>query len=197
MSFWGKNKKALNSDLKLFDPYKKIGKYIWIDNKNKLLMISTKNMMKPKYLLRFDNIIGYAVYQDDKEVTKKSGLGRAAVGGLLFGGTGAVVGALTGSETTKSYVKNLWLVLELDGKNTESKKAMIPFIVMSKTDISSQLFKAYARDLESCMSALDGILSLNASSGNFDTLRKMKQLLDDGIITPAEFEIKKKELLNL
>ncbi|MBO0423813.1 SHOCT domain-containing protein [Enterococcus plantarum] len=197
MSFWGKNKKALNSDLKLFDPDKKIGKYIWIDNINKLLMISTKNMMKPKYLLRFDNIIGYAVYQDDKEVTKKSGLGRAAVGGLLFGGTGAVVGALTGSETTKSYVKNLWLVLELDGKNTESKKAMIPFIVMSKTDISSQLFKAYARDLESCMSALDGILSLNASSGNFDTLRKMKQLLDDGIITPAEFEIKKKELLNL
>lgn len=197
MSFWGKNKKALNSDLKLFDPDKKIGKYIWIDNINKLLMISTKNMMKPKYLLRFDNIIGYAVYQDDKEVTKKSGLGRAAVGGLLFGGTGAVVGALTGSETTKSYVKNLWLVLELDGNNTESKKAMIPFIVMSKTDISSQLFKAYARDLESCMSALDGILSLNASSGNFDTLRKMKQLLDDGIINPSEFEIKKKELLNL
>lgn len=197
MSFWGKNKKALNSDLRSFDPDKKIGNYMWIDNKNKLLMISTKNMMKPKYLLRFDNILEYAVYQDDKEVTIKSGLGRAAVGGLLFGGAGAVVGALTGSEKTKKYVKNLWLVLELDGKDTESKKAMIPFIVMSKTDTSSQLFKAYARDLEICLSALDGILSPNDSQNNFDTLREMKQLLDDGIITQTEFEMKKRELLNL
>ncbi|MGM0217697.1 hypothetical protein [Enterococcus sp. AZ126] len=101
MSFWGNNKKALNQDSKSFDPDKKIGNYMWIDNKNNLLMISTKYMMKPKYLLRFDNILRYSVYQDDKEVTKKSGLGRAAVGGVLFGGAGAIVGALTGSETKK------------------------------------------------------------------------------------------------
>ncbi|MGM0217698.1 SHOCT domain-containing protein [Enterococcus sp. AZ126] len=94
-------------------------------------------------------------------------------------------------------MKNLWIVLELDGKDTESKKAMIPFINMSKTDTNSQLFKKFARDLESCLSVLDGILALKNSLNSLDTLREMKQLLDDGIITRGEFEMKKKELLNL
>jgi len=37
----------------------------------------------------------------------------------------------------------------------------------------------------------------NSSSSNADELRKFKGLLDDGIISQAEFDEKKKELLGL
>ena len=39
--------------------------------------------------------------------------------------------------------------------------------------------------------------TLHNKSDAFDEIRKYKQLLDEGIITQEEFDVKKKELLNL
>ena len=38
---------------------------------------------------------------------------------------------------------------------------------------------------------------VNSTIGNADTLKKYKELLDEGIITQEEYDTKKKELLNL
>lgn len=44
--------------------------------------------------------------------------------------------------------------------------------------------------------ALKGVHTINQQS-NYDEIEKLKQLLDNGIITNEEFEAKKKQLLNL
>lgn len=157
MSFWGKNKKASPSDVEKFVADKKIGNYIWADNTHRLLMVSTKDMAKPKYLLRYNNITSFSVFRDDEEISKGNGIKRAVVGGILFGGVGAVVGAATGGSKQKIYVNNLWITLFLDGKDTEKNKVNIPFINARKTDTSSLQFKKIADDLEMSVNFLNGL----------------------------------------
>ena len=41
------------------------------------------------------------------------------------------------------------------------------------------------------------VKSTNSSNTNYDELRKLKSLLDDGIITEDEFTAKKKQILNI
>lgn len=157
MSFWGKNKKALQSDVEKFTVDSKIGNYIWLDNTHQLMMVSTKDMAKPKYLLRYNNITSFSVFRDDEEISKGNGIKRAVVGGILFGGVGAVVGAATGGSKQKIYVNNLWITLSLDGKDTEKNKVNIPFINARKTDTSSLQFKKIADDLEMSVNFLNGL----------------------------------------
>lgn len=50
------------------------------------------------------------------EIEKQSKLGRAAIGGLLFGGSGAIVGALSAGEKEKT--KSLYIInYQSDGEN--------------------------------------------------------------------------------
>ena len=49
-------------------------------------------------------------YEDVLVEKQRSPIGRAVVGGLLFGGAGAVVGAISGTQTTKKKKKLLFIV---------------------------------------------------------------------------------------
>lgn len=50
----------------------------------------------------FEDIISVDVYTDERAVYKKKGVGRALVGGVMFGGAGAIVGAVTGKSKQKA-----------------------------------------------------------------------------------------------
>ena len=54
------------------------------------------------YNFAYSDLVDYWVFvvQDPKQKTKRTGMGRALVGGALFGGTGAIAGAMTGQSTT-------------------------------------------------------------------------------------------------
>ena len=49
-------------------------------------------------------------YEDVLVEKQRSPIGRAVVGGLLFGGAGAVVGAISGTQTTKKKKKLLFII---------------------------------------------------------------------------------------
>lgn len=64
-----------------------------------------KDLLGPGKTLKLANIAGFEVITE--ESVKKTGgtLGTAAVGGLLFGGAGAIVGALAGGNKNESVVE--------------------------------------------------------------------------------------------
>ena len=68
------------------------------DEKNKLWKVRDCDVV-----FTYDEIIGYELLQDGQTVTK-GGLGRAVVGGALFGSTGAIVGGVTGTRVTTAQI---------------------------------------------------------------------------------------------
>jgi hypothetical protein len=137
---------------------------------------------------------------------KKSGVGRAIVGGALFGGAGAVVGALTGS---KEYENLYSLKIELAlNKGEESMSIELLSSPVKSTDIMhSSIMKGLARLVQKLDSIVEenseGVLTENESPLNnnqydyIQELRELKTLVDDGIITEEDFEQKKKAILGL
>lgn len=183
MGFFSRNK---NDN---FD--RKIGKYIWINSKDKEMMISVRMYKSPSLLINFDNIKSYSIKRNQDEIIKKSGVGRAVVGGALFGTVGAIVGASTGDshiqKETRDLVLNIQLKNVIDGK----KEVSIPFMLGKQRSHMTGT-------IEECISLLDEIIVDEPSVGNYssaDEIRKYKELLDDGIITQEEFELKKDKLL--
>jgi len=74
--------------------------------------------------------------------------------------------------------------------------------MISESKSDSFLTKSAMEDYNNIAAKLDQIISSNAqeptsAGSNADELRKFKGLLDDGIISQAEFDEKKKELLGL
>lgn len=183
MSLFSKNKKD-NFD-------RKIGKYIWINSKDKEMMISIRMYKSPTLLISFDNVKSYSVKRNQDETIKKSGVGRAVVGGTLFGTAGAIVGATTGNSKIQKETRDLVLNIQLKNAIDGKKEVSIPFMLgKQKSHMSGTI--------EECISFLDEIIVDEPDVKNFssaDELRKFKELLDDGIITQEEFELKKKKLL--
>ena len=56
----------------------------------------------PTITLPYNRIVSFVVEDETSLVKSGSGIGRALAGGLLFGGAGAVVGAMSGKGKTKT-----------------------------------------------------------------------------------------------
>ncbi|MGO2063378.1 MAG: SHOCT domain-containing protein [Latilactobacillus curvatus] len=199
MSFWGNNKNAAENDLQTFTPTEKIGNDIWIDSKNELLMIRTKMNMKPKYLLKFEQLKSYSVVENDKIIEKNNGVSRAIAGGMMFGQSGAIVGAVT--KNNKIIETTNLLQLRILATNVAENNLFIPFLIGGKFKHDSFVYKDAISRLSSCISNIDNIISsskdLPVSDDLIEQLRKIKTLLDEGILTQEEFDKKKQELLEL
>ncbi len=79
---------------------------IYVDEPNeKILYVDMLNCHSREF--KFSQIVGYELREDGKST---NGVGRAVAGGLMFGETGAIVGAVTQKET----VENVFAVLYLD-----------------------------------------------------------------------------------
>jgi len=199
MSFWGNNKNAAENDLQTFTPTEKIGNDIWIDSKNELLMIRTKMNMKPKYLLKFEQLKSYSVVENDKIIEKNNGVSRAIAGGMMFGQAGAIVGAVT--KNNKIIETTNLLQLRILATNVAENNLFIPFLIGGKFKHDSFVYKDAISRLSSCISNIDNIISsskdLPVSDDLIEQLRKIKTLLDVGILTQEEFDKKKQELLEL
>lgn len=160
---------------------------------------------------------------ETKNGVKKGGLARAAVGGALFGGAGAIAGAMTGSEKSVSKVllTTVGVGISLKNAHLQSIRLLLykfsPKITDSMINIvyfDEDVARSYARQL------LDGLAMIKAHNqaaheppssaatpnsqarptaavSVADEIMKFKGLLDAGAITQEEFEAKKKQLLGL
>lgn len=182
-----------------FKVSKKVIDYMHFDDENKKFLLP-KTMFKKAKIYNYSEVLGYEILENGDSIIK-GGLGSAIVGGVLFGGLGAVVGGVTGSKTTKTLIKNLRVKIILD--NSVNPVEYID-IIMSDTQRDGFKYKMLRKYADDIAGILDGIMSKNVKTNNnqttvsnADEILKYKKLMDDGIITEDEFTAKKKQLLGL
>lgn len=181
--------------LEIFTPTKTFKKMLSVDANHKLWMYGTSNIV-----FNFNDVVSYELIQDGESITK-GGVGRAVAGGILFGGVGAVVGGLTGKKKVVTEIKEY--ALNVVTKNEFFPKILINFLTVTSTKSNSIIFKTAQANSQNIMAEFDLMIESTNSSekdiqlSSADELRKFKNLLDDGIITQAEFDLKKKQLLEL
>lgn len=190
-----------------------IGKYISVDNCHKRFKIQ-----KDSHAYSFSDLVNYELYENNS-VIQEGGVGRAIVGGALFGNVGAVVGAQT--RKSRSVVDSLYIRLTLKSSGMKT----ITFI-NSPIDRSSFIYKTELQSANEVLSELELIAAVNRNgevqtTANqqsepqpapplvqqtirndqphtliADELLKLKQLLDMGVLTQEEFDQQKQKMLN-
>lgn len=181
-----------------FVPTNCVGELIQFSDNTKEFIIGSGDTAD---IFEYENIVDYELLQNGATISKGS-MGSAIVGGLLFGTTGAVVGAAGSKRIDVDVCTNLSIKITL--KDTYRKVCYITFVNGSLATNSTAYNVAYTL-AQNCMSYFKvaceivqekehNIVVQNSSA---DELRKFKGLLDDGIISEEEYEKKKKQLLGL
>lgn len=176
-----------NSDLAVHDCF--------FDDKNKKVLIKKSIIYNRKQVVfKYKDLLGYTPIFEGGKIKKHHGIARAAVGGLLAGPIGALVGAGTGGKEYES-LKRLGFMLQLS--NNESIKLLM---LDSETKVDSFVGKDAMDSYNQLTNKFNQILSDNTTIQNnsispADEILKFKNLLDNGIITQEEFDKKKIELL--
>ena len=201
--------------VKSFKATRKYGTILQVDEKNKAFKIRGQ-------LFEYSNLLDYELLEDGQALAiDKIGIGEAAVGGLLLGGVGALVGAVAGTKILAGVCNSM--ELHLTFRNAHINTIVIPFIA-ERTSKKSDEYKIAQKNAQSCITALKIIADHNtfqkqpvnanvnvnvnttitannepnnANLSGADEIIKYKTLLDSGIITKKEFEAKKKQILNL
>lgn len=187
---------------KTFKATKKIGKIIAFDDVNKMFMTPCGAFNKRVY--EYSQILDFELLEDGESITQ-GGMGKSLVGGMLFGGVGAIVGS-TGKKKTKSICNSLKVKISVNDMKTPS--IMIDFLI-TPVKKSSSIYKASFKNAHECISILNIACQGNDtnsvdtntnidnsnSSSVADEILKFKSLLDCGAITQEEFDKKKRELL--
>lgn len=101
----------------------------------------------------FSALISYELLEDDSLVTS-GGVGQALIGGAVFGGAGAVAGAITGKRTQKKKVESLYIKVTLNDFNTPC--ILIPLIT-KPMKTSSKEYQVAFEESHKILSVLDVI----------------------------------------
>lgn len=192
-----------------FVPTKKVGDYFVVNEKDKTWAVPTglfKKVVQPTSVHKYSEIVSFELLEDGNSITK-GGLGRAVVGGAMFGGVGAIVGGSTGKKKTKGVCTKLQVKITLNNMSTPN---VYVNLIETSTKKDSLIYTAAYSSAQEILSILQIICSQkeNETESNTeskssttvsatDEIKKFKELLDMGAITEEEFETKKKELLNL
>lgn len=156
-------------------------------------------------VIKYDTITNVQVKQEVKLITESTGktkkkgvITRSVVGGVLFGPAGAIIGGATAKEKTVGH--------------TETRQEIVKTIVVTREDPYRPVLSfSYDSQLED---KLRTILFENNQKklpptpvetieyhetkvvSIADEILKLKQLLDDDILTEDEFQAQKKKLLD-
>lgn len=187
----------LMDSLLSFEETKIIAGILHIDETNEKWYIG-KTLHDCKKIYNNSDIEKVAILKGNKMITsissehKDSSLMRGIIGGVIAGGTGAIIGSLTApSETNSHSVENQTMYVNI-------------FVVSEEDPISLSCPNELVADtLQRSLAKMMEIQTTQSSSETPTTssiteeIRNYKKLLDDGIITQEDFDLKKKQLLGL
>ena len=152
-------------------------------------------------IYKFKDLIDYEIIENGSTVSSK-GIGRAIAGGLLFGGVGAIIGGVTAKSKTKNILNGLFLKIVIN--DFDNPNLMIDLLTVKKPITNPIGIQTVMKHTQDILSLLDLIRNNQIEDKNTiktqsvaDEILKFKDLMDKGIITKEEFEIKKKQLLEL
>jgi hypothetical protein len=191
-----------------FSATKKIGVLAEFDDINKQFMIPKRAFWTGRItearIYSYSDIIDFEMLEDGESVAS-GGLGRALVGGVLFGSVGAIVGGITGKKETKTICKSLKIKITV-----MDMAAPAVYIILFENDAGIRKSDKAYKDIyilaHECLSTLQLICESQKPGNeplrsdyisNADEIMKYKELLDVGAITQEEYDAKKKQLLGL
>ena len=185
------------------------------DDLNEFVTVVTPSKI---HVLRYTDIVSISYEENGSDVFNKS-LGGAVVGGLLFGGVGAIVGGSTAKAQQNKEVSNMSIKILLkstsdstiilkiyevgkDGSILETKKVAdrmhyegLMKEVSGIKDIFSIIIDIVDKNIAMKKSA--PVTSLLSSASVADELTKLAKLKESGILSEEEFNAQKSKLLNL
>lgn len=140
---------SITSELKYSSSTDNTCCYIYIDEINKQLAIvhSFPFMFAKKYVINFKDIIGMEMKEDG---ITTNGVGRAVIGGALFGDVGAIVGSNTGKE----LIKFLKIILYLNSISNPIIEIELNKIQVKRNDYSYQKKLDFARKVDGTIRAI-------------------------------------------
>lgn len=200
-----------NND-KLFDTFKEtdsVEKFISADrNLKKFCMPFLYAFGRKPDLFDFNQLVDYELNEDGESITsRKVSLGKAAVGTVIAGPVGTIIGGLSGKSKTNGVTKSM--VIRISVNSPLTTQIEIP-IIKSETKKSSFTYKIAKEQANKIISLLDVISNIaeadiqvaqpvNNSNDNSisDELIKLKSLVESGVISQDDFEKAKNKLLGI
>jgi len=152
--------------------------------------------------IAYTDILEFELNEDGSSVAKGKGLA-TAVGGIAFGPVGALIGASTKKKTQNmcSYMAIRILINDLQNPTFELK------LIDIATDKNNIIYKTLHDQALQAIGVLTYIENINKYSTESlvgiqptsmaDELREIKALLDEGILTQDEFDLKKRQILGV
>lgn len=190
------------SSLSEFKTAKKVGNFLEVDQENKKWMIYPDGKREHAFLYNYEDLVDFEILENGTSVAK-DGQGQAVVGGLLFGGVGAIVGGATGIKRSQNICNSMIVKVTVQDISSPAInvrlivggiKTNTPFyqLALNLAQEAISVFQVICRDIE--QQKLSSVADVPRPSAANEIL-KFKQLLDMGAITLEEYESKKKQLL--
>jgi len=121
----------------------------------------------------YSSIVAFELLEDG-ESQISGGLGSALVGGILFGGVGAIVGGVTGIKTSSKLCKSLMLKVTVNNMN--NPVVMLTFLEDAYgVETSSSNFKKSFASAHECLSILQLICDIHNQTSESPTLESTSQ----------------------
>lgn len=183
------------------------------DDVNEFVTIVTPTSM---HLHRYSDIVSISYEENGNDMYNKS-LGGAVVGGLLFGGVGAIVGSNTAKAVKNKKIERMAIKILL--KSTSEPTILLEIynsrndgaILETKKDADKIFYEGLMKEVTGIKDIFSIIIdmvdknnvsqiqsqqiSTSVSNSVADELTKLVQLRDAGVLTEKEFQEQKAKLL--
>lgn len=166
------------------------------------------------HVLRYSDIVSISYEENGNNVYNKS-LGGAVVGGLLFGGVGAIVGGNTAKATQNKEVSSMSIKILL--KSTSNSTIILTIYKGATLKTKESADRMHYEGLMKEVTGIKDIFSIiiditdkhssqvapsptplmSSTSSVADELTKLAKLKEAGILSEEEFNAQKSKLLNL
>ena len=180
---------AMTGQYTINSSIKRVGGYLEINTANKTWSIP--GIFGGTGMIPYSAILDYELLEDGTSVTKGgASIGRAIVGGAVFGPVGLIIGGVTGKRKQKNFCTTMQIKITLNSISSPTR--YIKFIT-SKTKKSGATYKTACKNAQEVLSLLNVITSdqtnttnvnpVSPSNSSADEIKKYKELLDSGAIT--------------
>lgn len=185
------------------------------DDVNEFVAVITPSKI---HVLRYSDIVSISYEENGSDVFNKS-LGGAVVGGLLFGGVGAIVGGNTAKAKQNKEVRNMSIKILL--KSTSDSAIILKIyevgkdgsVLETKRDADRMHYEGLMKEVSGikdifsiiidivdkniAMQKAAPVTPLLSSASVADELTKLAKLKESGILSEEEFQAQKSKLLGL
>ncbi|WP_083755959.1 DUF4429 domain-containing protein [Methanosarcina acetivorans] len=154
-------------------------------------------------LMELKGVNGQLELYGDKIIIKRKGIRSKLTQGFFKGDKTIYIKQIAGIELKEGGLINGYIQFTLSG-GVESRRGLLGkdgavndenTVMFAKKD--NELAKRMKLEIENRMTSFSQPITVAVQTDGADTIRKYKQLCDDGIITQEEFELKKKEILGI